>query len=189
MNADIGKDAEIGDYVLIGHGEGEKTVIGDNAKIRSHTVIYAGTKIGNNFQTGHGVLVREKNEIGNDVSIGSHTVVEHSVKIGNNVRIHSSAEIPEYTVLEDDVWIGPQAVLTNSRYPRSKNSKETRKGPLIKKNAKIGANATILPGVTIGENALVGAGSVVTKDVPASKVVVGNPAHVIKDIAELEVYE
>ncbi len=191
-NVKLGKKAEIGDFVLIGVAprgkkDGElKTIIGDNAVIRSHTVIYAGNKIGKNFQTGHSAMIREENEIGNDVSIGTQSIVEHNVKIGNRVRIHSGAFIPEYTTLEDDCWIGPKVCFTNAPHPKAPRAKEYLKGPIVKKHAKIGANSIILPGVTIGVNSLVGAGSVVTKDVPANKVVAGNPAVVIKDIEELK---
>ena len=190
-NVSIGKNAVIEEYVIIGvPPRGKKagdllTVIGDNAVIRSHTVIYAGNRIGNNFQTGHHVLVREENEIGNQVSIGTASVVEHHVKIGNNVRIHSQAFVPEMSILEDGAWIGPNAVITNAAYPLSPNVKHELKGATIKKNAKVGANATLLPGITIGENALVGAGAVVTKDVPPNKVVAGNPAKVINDVSNL----
>lgn len=190
-NVTIGKNAVIEEYVIIGtpprgRKPGElQTVIGDNAIIRSHTVIYAGNRIGNDFQTGHHVLVREENEIGNHVSIGTASVVEHHVKMGNNVRIHTQAFVPEMSILEDGAWIGPNAVITNAAYPLSPNVKNELKGAIVKKDAKIGANATLLPGITIGENALVGAGAVVTKDVPPNKVVAGNPARIINDIAEL----
>ena len=190
-NVQIGKNAVIEEYVIIGvppRGKkpgGRPTMIGDDAVIRSHTVIYAGNKIGNNFQTGHHVLVREENEIGDNVSIGSSSVVEHHIRMGNNVRIHSQAFVPEMSILEDGAWIGPQAVITNAAYPLSPNVKNALKGAHVKKNAKVGANATLLPGVTIGENALVGAGAVVTKDVPANKVVAGNPAKVINDVSNL----
>jgi len=190
-NVSIGRNAVIEEYVIIGvPPRGKKpgellTVIGDNAIIRSHTVIYAGNHIGNDFQTGHHVLVREENEIGNQVSIGTASVVEHHVKIGNNVRIHTQAFVPEMSILEDGAWIGPNAVITNAAYPLSPNVKQELKGAIVKKNAKVGANATLLPGVTIGENALVGAGAVVTKDVPPNKVVAGNPAKVINDVSNL----
>jgi len=184
----LGKNVEISDFVIIGFPVKEKnpTFIGDNAIIRSHTVIYMGNKIGDNFQTGHGVMLREKNEIGNSVSIGTGSNIEHHVKIGNNVRIHSNVFIPEFSILEDDCWIGPNVVFTNALHPLCPKVKECLKGPVIKKGAKIGANSTLLPGVIVGEYALVGAGSVVTKDVPPYKVVVGNPAKVIKDVRELK---
>ena len=165
------------------------TRIGARAIIRSHTVIYAGNVIGDDFQTGHGVLLREENEIGNNVSIGSHTIVEHHVKIGNNARLHSNVFVPEFSILEENCWLGPNVVVTNARYPQSKNVKENLRGAHIKRGAKIGANATLLPGVVIGENALVGAGAVVTRDVPDGAVVAGNPARVIKRVREISAYD
>ena len=191
----LGLGSTVGEFALVGvllrgrkPGEVE-TRIGDGATIRSHAVIYAGNVIGNNFQTGHGVMIREFNEIGNDVSIGTHSVVEHHVKLGNGVRVHSNAFIPEYSIIEDGAWIGPNVVFTNALYPLSPNAKATLKGPHIMEGAKIGANATLLSGVVVGRNAIVGAGSVVVKDVPAGKVVVGNPARVIKDVSEISAYE
>ncbi|MBM4430245.1 MAG: transferase [Chloroflexi bacterium] len=188
----IGEHVQIGDFVILGHpprgaAPGElPTVIGDNCLIRSHTVIYAGNYLGSHVQTGHGVLLRESNHIGNDVSIGSHTVIEHHVHIGHGVRIHSRAFVPEYTVLEDGCWLGPCVVITNVRHPRCPRAKECCKGATIKRGAKVGANVTLTPDITVGEMALVGAGSVVVDDVPPRAVVVGNPARVITYIEELE---
>src|SRR5450756_1921226 len=190
-NVKIGKNAVIEDYVIIGvpptgKSDGELgTIIGDDAVIRSHTIIYAGNRIGKNFQTGHHTLVREENTIGDNVSIGSSSVVEHHVTIGSNVRIHTGAFVPETSILEDGCWRGPHAVITNALYPLSPNVKKELKGAIVKKDAKVGANATLLPGVTIGERSLVGAGAVVTKDVPPDKVVAGNPARIINDVSSL----
>jgi acetyltransferase-like isoleucine patch superfamily enzyme len=182
----------LGSFVIVGEtpqgktdSDYPKTVIGNNANLRSHTVIYYGNRIGCNFQTGHGAMIRELNEIGNDVSVGTASIVEHHVKIGNRVRLHSHVFIPEYSTLEDDCWIGPHVVLTNARYPRSPLVQEQLAGAYIEQNAKIGANSTILPGVRIGRDALIGAGSVVTKDVPPGAVVVGNPARIINQVSNL----
>lgn len=193
-NVHLGSDVTIGDFVVLGEpprgkAPGElETHIGNRAILRSHTVIYAGNRIGDDFQTGHGVLIREGNEIGDDVSIGSHSIVEHHVKIGSGVRLHSNVFVPEFSTLDDECWLGPNVVVTNARYPRSRDVKEQLQGATIKRRAKIGANATLLPGVVIGENALVGAGAVVVENVPANAVVVGNPARVIKTISDIEAY-
>ena len=184
-------DYEIEPFVIVGLSPPKYqenslvTRIAIGTKLRSHTVIYAGNRIGKNFQTGHGVLVREENNIGDNVSIGSGTVVEHHVIIGNGVRLHSNVFVPEYSTLEDDCWIGPNVVVTNAKYPRSPDVKKNLAGAYIERGAKIGANATLLPGVRIGSNALVGAGAVVVKDVPEGVVVAGNPAKIINRVSAL----
>jgi acetyltransferase-like isoleucine patch superfamily enzyme len=183
----------LGDFVLLdvqpgSGGELAPTRFGRGASLRSHTVIYAGSVIGERFQTGHGALVREANTIGDDVSIGSHSIVEHHVTIGNAVRIHGGAFVPEFTVLEDGAWLGPRVVLTNARYPRGRDVKKKLRGPRVGAGAKIGAGAVLLPGVHVGAGALVGAGAVVTRDVPPYQVVVGNPARVVSDVRDLEAY-
>ena len=189
-NVSLGANFRIDDFVIIGVARRESqpgeiaTSIGPNAIIRSHSVIYAGNHIGANFQTGHSVVIRECNEIGDDVSIGTHSNIEHHVKIGNRVRVHSRVFIPEYSVLEDDTWVGPGSVFTNDLYPPS-GSVPNLKGPHLMPRARIGANVTLLPGVTVGRNAVVGAGAVVVRDVPDGKVVVGNPARIIKDVSGL----
>jgi acetyltransferase-like isoleucine patch superfamily enzyme len=187
----IGDGADIGEFCIIGvppkgKAPGDlETRIGANAVIRSHTVIYAGNTIGDNFNSGHAALVREQNRIGDNVSIGSHTVIEHHVEIQDGVRIHSQAFVPEFTVLEKGCWIGPHVVFTNALHPLCAKAKQCLKGATVKTGAKVGANSTILPDLTIGEMAVVGAGSVVVKDVPDRAVVAGSPAAIIKSIADL----
>jgi len=187
----LGEGVELGDFVAIGQparGQTEgssQTIIGADAVIRSHTVIYAGARLGRKCQTGHGALIREHTTLGDEVSIGSHAVIEHHVTIGDGVRIHSQAFVPEFSVLEKNCWVGPNAVLTNARYPLSDGVKEELKGPTLREGAIIGANATLLPGVVIGKGALIGAGAVVTRDVPDGAVVAGNPARIIKTTADL----
>jgi acetyltransferase-like isoleucine patch superfamily enzyme len=191
-NVKLGKNVTIEDFVIIGapsfkKKEGElKTVIGENALIRSHSIIYAGNIIGDNFQTGNNVNIREKNHIGKNVSIGTKTVVEFKTKIEDNVRVHSQAFIPEYCELKEGCWIGPNVVLTNAKYPISIRSKEFLEGVIVGKHAIIGANSTILPGIRIGEYSVIGAGSVVTENVPSKKVLTGNPAKIIGDINNLK---
>ncbi|MEO5355677.1 MAG: transferase [Nitrospirae bacterium YQR-1] len=190
-NVVLGQNCTVEDFAVIGvipqgySGEPLETIIGDNAVIRSHTVIYAGNTIGDNFHTGNKANIRESNLIGHNVSIGTLTVVEHHVAIGSGVRIHSQAFIPEYSVLENNVWIGPNVVLTNSKYPNSPSAKESLQRVCVREGAVLGANVTVLPGVVIGLKALVGAGSVIVKEVPDGAVVMGNPAKVLKNIDEL----
>lgn len=190
-NVKLGQNVTIGDFVIVGEpprgttsGQLE-TLIGDNAVIRSHTVIYAGNIIGANFQTGHHVMIRELNHIGDDVSIGTNTVIEHHIHLMNGVRVHSNVFIPEFSSLHEGAWIGPNVVITNAMYPQSPNAKHELVGATVLAHAKIGANSTLLPGIVIGEHALIGAGSVVTKPVEAKQVVVGNPARVINTLDKL----
>ena len=190
-NVQLGENVEIGDFAVVGVPPRGKepgelpTVIGDGSVLRSHTVVYAGNVVGKHFQTGHHAMIREENRIGDDVSVGTNSVVEHHVEIADRVRIHSQAFVPEFSTLEEGAWIGPNVVLTNALHPLCKKSKECLKGPTIKRGAKIGANSTILPYRTVGENAVVGAGSVVVEDVPANAVVAGNPARQIKSVDQL----
>ncbi len=185
-NVRFGKNCVVEDYCIIGCPfagyTDEPTVIGDNAVIRSHTVIYAGNAIGNNFMTGHKANIRELNTIGDNVSIGTHSVIEHHVLIGTGVRVHSMVFIPEYTVLEEGCWIGPNVVVTNDPYPQSPKGRKKLKPVTVKKKAKIGANVTLIPGVTVGEGALVGAGSVVVADVDGGAIYAGYPAKFIREI-------
>jgi acetyltransferase-like isoleucine patch superfamily enzyme len=182
----LGSDVVIEEYCIIGVPLPEKdaveTIIGDHAVIRSFTVIYAGNVIGTHFQAGNKANIREYNTIGDHVSIGTLSVIEHHVQIEDHVRIHSQAFIPEYSILKQHAWIGPNVVLTNAKFPRSPHVKEELQGPTIEEYAKIGANSTILPGITVGKNALVGAGSVVTNDVPEGWIVAGNPAKQMRKI-------
>jgi acetyltransferase-like isoleucine patch superfamily enzyme len=192
---ELGEGCTIEEFCILGvlaAGQTEeraRLMIGAGAHVRSHTVIYAGKVIGAHFRTGNKVSIRELNTIGDSVSISTLSVVEHHVTIGNRVRIHTQAFITEYSILEDGVWIGPNVVLTNARYPVSRGVKERLEGPVIHRGAIIGANVTILPGVSVGERAPVGAGSVVARDIPAGMVVFGNPARIVRRVDEIPYYQ
>lgn len=194
-NVTIGKGENLEQPCIIGKPprgmkEGElQTIIGNRATIRPFTTIYAGNKIGDDFQTGQGVSVREDNVIGNNVSIGTNSVLEFGNRIGDNVRIHTGCFL-ELVTIEDDVFVGPNVVFTDDPHPMNcPKYKECLGGAVVKTLARIGANSTILPGITIGENSLVGAGSVVTRDVPDNSIVAGNPARKIKSIDDLKCSE
>jgi acetyltransferase-like isoleucine patch superfamily enzyme len=160
--------------------------IGKNAVIRSHSVIYAGSRIGDNFHLAHSGLVREFNEIGNHVSIGVQTIIEHHCKVGNNVRIQAQSGLSEYTVAEDDCWIGPRVVTCNVMHPTCAKAKECIKGPVIKRGVIIGANVVMAPDITIGERSFLCIGAVILKDVRKYQVMFGNPARAISTIFEFD---
>ncbi|MBU1016863.1 acetyltransferase [Patescibacteria group bacterium] len=187
----IGDRSIIDNGVVLGYppfGEGlgkSKLVMGSDVFIRTNTVIYGNSTIGHNFQCGHNVVIRELNEIGNDVLIHSGSQIFPRNKIGNKVSIHANCFL-EGVTLEDGVVLGPNVIFTDDLHPRCPRYLECVGGAVVSKRAKIGANSTILPGVSIGEGALVGSGSVVTKDVLAGSVVVGNPARAIKKTSDLE---
>ncbi len=170
-----------------GAEEGERElVIGENTIIRPFTTIYAGTIIGDNFQSGQGASIREDNRIGNNVSVGTNAVLEFENKIGDNCRIHSGSFL-EMVTMADNVFVGPNTVFTDDPHPMGcPRYKECGGGAIIEELVKIGANCTFLPAVRIGRNSLIGAGSVVAHDIPADKVAAGNPAKVIKNIDELK---
>jgi acetyltransferase-like isoleucine patch superfamily enzyme len=150
--------------------------IGAGARVRSNTVIYQGAQIGNRLSTGHNVIIREECFIGDDVSIWSNTVVDYACRIGDRVKIHSNCYIAQYTEIEDDAFLAPGVTVANDLYPGQSDSARVMAGPVIGAGAQIGVNVTLLPYVRIGAGALVGAGSVVTHDLPAGCVAFGNPA-------------
>jgi len=126
------------------------------------------------------VVVLKGAVIGKNCNLNSHTFVENDVIIGDNVTLKCGVYVWDGTIIEDNVFIGPNATLSNDKYPKSKTKPSSFKKIVLKEGCSIGANATILPGITIGKNALVGAGAVVTKDVNENQIVIGNPAREIK---------
>ncbi len=193
----IYKNVAIGDTDIIdepcvigkpprGCKDGERPLtIGINAHIRPFTTIYAGSVIGNNFQTGQGVSIREDNIIGNNVSVGTNSVLEFGNTIGDYSRIHSACFM-ELTTVGKYVFIGPNVVFTDDPHPMGcPRYTECKGGAIVEDYVRIGAHSTILPGVRIGKNSLIGAGSVVVSDIPENSVAVGNPAKVIKKIGDL----
>ncbi len=159
--------------------------IGGGANIRSGTVVYVGTTIGRGLQTGHNVVIREENVIGDNVGIWSNTVIDYGCRIGNNVKIHNNVYVAQFTTIEDDAFLAPGVSIANDMRPLCAECTHAG-GPTIKRGARIGVNVTILPRVTVGEYALVGAGSVVTKDVPPYAVVYGNPAREAMSVDDID---
>ncbi len=183
-------DSEIDAGVVLGYPTGRaiedrQLLIGPRARIRHGTVIYGGTSIGSSLQTGHNVTIREENIIGNNLSIWNNSTIDYGCRIGSNVKIHSNVYVAQFTTIEDDVFLAPGVTIANDPRPGCALAKECMRGPTIKRGAQVGCNVTILPNVVIGEGSLVGAGSVVVRDVPPRSVVVGNPARVLKAVDDL----
>lgn len=178
----IGARCILGEYLMDFYKDKEAKihplVIGENAIIRTENIIYGDTVIGNDFQSGHKVTIRENTKIGNNVRIGTLSDIQHHCDIGNYINIHSNVFIGEMSRINDFVWIFPHAILTNDPTPPS----NTLKGIYIDSYAVISAGSIILPGIIINRDALVGAGSIVTKDVAEECVVAGNPAKEICSI-------
>jgi acetyltransferase-like isoleucine patch superfamily enzyme len=160
-------------------------IIGKGALIRSGAIIYCNVRIGDNFRTGHNVLIRENTSIGDNVLVGTSVIIEGNTTIGSSVSIQSNVYIPTNSVIEDSVFIGPSAVLTNDKYPLRKEESEL-KGAILRKGASIGANSTILPGIEIGEGALVAAGAIVTRHVAPWTLAIGSPARMMELPKELK---
>ncbi len=190
-NIKLGKNVVVEQGAIIGlppHGtkDGQlKTVIGDNAYIRTYTIIYAGVKIGKNFQTGPHVLIREKNYIGDDVVIWHGTTLNPDNKIGSGTRIHAGCFL-EMVSLGKNVFVGPEVVFTNDPHPIIPiQYRQCWGGATVKEGAVIGANVTILPHVVIGKKTVIGAGSVVTTDIADNKLALGNPAKITKEVSDI----
>jgi acetyltransferase-like isoleucine patch superfamily enzyme len=156
--------------------DSKSPVIGENAFIRSNTVIYDDVIIGDDFKTGHGVIIKEKNRIGDNVLIGTRSIVEDNCNIGSNVSIQSNVYITSKSVIEDYVFIGPCACFTNDNYPIRIDHEF--KGPILRKGVSVGANSTFLSDVEVGEESMVAAGAVVDHDVPPFSLAIGCPARI-----------
>lgn len=182
----VGANCIIGEYLMDFYQDRgchiHPLTIGKNALIRSGSIIYAGSQIGNDFQTGHQVVIREKTNIGCHVSIGTLSDIQGNCEIGNYVRLHSNVHIGQLSKVNDFVWIFPYVVLTNDPTPPSENFV----GVHINSFAIVATAAIIMPGVEIGQDSLVGAGAVVTKTVQPYAVVAGNPAKPISDVRKIK---
>ena len=184
----IGQGTLIDDDVRVGSehtkGASRPIAIGRDVRIRGGSSIDDGARIGDRFETGHNVSIGEDAVIGDDCRVENNTIIEVGCTLGDRVRVQANCFVAAFTTIEDDVTIGPGVGLANDPHPGSVDHACMR-GPTIERGAQIGMNATILPFVTIGQRSVVGAGSVVTRAVPAELVVAGNPARVLKSISQV----
>jgi acetyltransferase-like isoleucine patch superfamily enzyme len=161
--------------------------IGPGTIVSTGAVVFAGTRLGARVIVGDQSCVRERCEVGDDAVIGRGTLVENDTTIGALTKIQANAYITAYSTLEDEVFIAPCVITTNDNYMgRTEKRHALRRGPTIRRGARVGGGAVLLPGIEIGEEAFVGAGAVVLGDVPPRAVMVGNPARQIRDVPDDE---
>ena len=195
----IGEGCVIGDHAVVGkqpalsprstaaREELPPLELGEGTIVSAGAVVFAGTRIGARVIVGDQACVRERCEIGDDVVIGRGSLVENDTTIGALTKIQANAYITAYSTLEEEVFVAPGVTTTNDNYMgRTERRHELRRGPTIRRGARIGGAAVLLPGIEVGEEAFVGAGAVVLRDVEPRSVVVGNPARPIRSVPDDE---
>jgi len=195
----VGEGCVIGDHAVVGKQPAlsprstakreplPPLELGAGTIVSAGAVVFAGTRIGARCIVGDQSCVRERCELGDEVVVGRGSLVENDTTIGARTTIQANAYVTAYSTLEEDVFVAPCVVTTNDNFMgRTEKRRELRKGPTIRRGARVGGGAVLCPGIEIGEEAFVGAGAVVTRDVPPRVVVVGNPARVLRDVAAEE---
>ncbi len=186
-NAVVGKQPSLSPRSTAKREPLPPTEIGDGTIVSTGAIVFAGSRIGARVILGDQSCVRERVSVGDDVVLGRGSLVENDTTIGAMTRIQADAYITAYSTLEEHVFVAPCVVTTNDNYMgRTEGRHELMKGPTIRRGARVGGGAVLCPGVEIGEEAFVGAGAVVTKDVAARTIVVGNPARVLREVPENE---
>jgi acetyltransferase-like isoleucine patch superfamily enzyme len=198
----IGEGCQILDYAVVGkqptlsprsttkREELRPLELGAGTIVSTGAVVFAGTTIGERVIVGDQACVRERCTIGDDVVIGRGSLVENDTSVGALTKIQAHAYITAYSLLEENVFIAPCVITTNDNFMgRTEKRHELVQGPTIRRGARVGGGAVLLPGIEVGEEAFVGAGAVVLRDVPARAVVVGSPARQIRQVPDEELLE
>ena len=195
----IGEGCRILDYAVVGkqpalsprstaaREELPPLELGAGTVVSTGAVVFAGTKVGERAIVGDQACIRERCTIGDDVVVGRGSLVENDTFVGDRTKIQADAYVTAYSTLDEDVFIAPCVVTTNDNFMgRTEQRHALRRGPTIRRGARIGGGAVLLPGIEIGEEAFVGAGAVVLGDVEPRAVMVGNPARQIREVPEEE---
>ena len=186
----IKKNCRIHDSVELGYNNqgGSPTIIGEGSEIRRGSTIYAGSKFGKGFQTGVGVHIREECFFDDYCSVGTFSQFEGYTKIGKYSRFHTNVHIGQNSEINNYVWVFPYVVFTNDKYPPLDICPPFthHKGPVIEDFSIIATSSVLLPGIKIGKESMIGASSVVTKDVPVGELWMGNPAKFIKKMKDIK---
>ena len=195
----LGEGCKILDYAVVGkqptlsprstakREELPPLELGAGTIVSTGAVVFAGTTVGERVIVGDQACVRERCTVGDDVVIGRGSLVENDTSVGARTKIQANAYVTAYSLLEEDVFIAPCVVTTNDNFMgRTEKRLELMKGPTIRRGARVGGGCVLLPGIEIGEEAFVGAGAVVIRDVPPRALVVGNPARRIREVSDEE---
>ena len=192
-NVSVGEGSFVGSHVVLGAAtanyygdpdsyEPARCEIGKGAVIRSHSIVYAGASVGEDFESGHHVTIREGTRIGDGVRIGTLSDIQPEVTIGNHARLHSNVFVAKRSTIEELTWLFPYVILIDDPHPPSDTCTQ---GPTIRKFAVVGAQSTVYPAVEVGEGAVVGAMTLVRSDVPPETLVVGVPAKIVGTTADV----
>jgi UDP-2-acetamido-3-amino-2,3-dideoxy-glucuronate N-acetyltransferase len=195
----LGDDCKILDYAVVGkqptlsprsttkRQELRPLELGAGTTVSTGAIVFAGTRVGAGVIIGDQACVRERCDVGDEVVIGRGSLVENDTTVGARTKIQAMAYVTAYSTLEDDVFIAPCVQTSNDNFMgRTERRHKLRKGPTIRRGARVGVGAVLCPAVEIGEEAFVGAGAVVVEDVPPRVVVVGNPARVLREVSPEE---
>jgi acetyltransferase-like isoleucine patch superfamily enzyme len=195
----VGEGCKILDYAVVGkqptlsprstakREDLPPLVLGAGSIVSTGAVVFAGSTVGERVIVGDQACVRERCEIGDDVVIGRGSLVENDTSVGARTRIQAHAYVTAYSLLEEDVFIAPCVITTNDNFMgRTEKRLELMKGPTVRRGARVGGGSVLLPGIEIGEEAFIGAGAVVLRDVPPRAVMVGSPARQIREVPDEE---